>query len=1021
MFKKFTLLLCFMACAVTAMSQVSAADSLQLDINRIVAPLDKSQVPTGMLEEYGLGLLPLDVFGGTLTDSTVADAKIWRGLYASLYTSRIYGTNPMSPLSTVNTTIKTEMAAAPAAIPVVMLDYSYARLRPDAVSAGLLRVQSGQLFDVAGRPASPYLQKVCFAAAPTKTWSKGQPSLLFKQSLYYSNRGKTISSIKVDFADGYGLRTATYNTAVTAAYGSSGKYRITIQVTYTDNTVVKSYANIEVSGVGVSTARFDASPDAYQPFSATSSHSGGDVYIGYSSQNTSGRIKKPLIVVEGYDVSAIAPNLQRNYEYADFIAAINVPTPLYDFNSQLDLAAYDIVFIDFRNGTDDIRRNAALVKDVISWVNQQKAAAGSSQQNVVLGLSMGGLVARYALADMTKQGVSTGTRLLLTHDSPHRGANIPIGVQYLITFLNNSQFLPQGQRITDIIPELVEAKAVSEAPATGQMLLLRSVLSGGTYNVVKNTFLDNEYRTMITFPSGGTQPTYKVYATSLGSQCGNAVLSAGTKLVDIKGRFRLSFIILRADYYLDLEAWALNNTNTFSTVSNIKFYTNKTALFIPIGRTLFSTTISINPIAGNISPWDVVPGGTQSTLSQAVGVPSQIPDQYFNLFWFLKGKLSTQINVAAGARYTFVPLVSALDVATIDNNSLAGKYIGGYTQYNSRASNFIAQEQFPRDNVTQFNEEHIAFTPRNSNWMFNEMQGIANTLNCTSECSIDVTGSVSGPDYFCSTGSYQVGGSIPAGATVTWSATPSGIVTLVPNGNSVTVTKVPSAYGQPITLSASLGNACGSNTIATRTVTVGPPSVYLGATLSSPSTGVLYGSYNELYNSYATLNLSSSAGYTSGTWTIEPGGYSGATIFPTNNGRSVSINFGSNPPLRSAVTLNVNVSHACGTGGGKFYFVYLGPQNFSVTPNPASGSVRIEMSDVMEDNRPHNMRKISKPIGFIQHVQVVDKMGNLIMDRKFPDMTKMTTLDVSSLRSDLYILRVFNGLRWSGKQILVQH
>jgi len=235
------------------------------------------------------------------------------------------------------------------------------------------------------------------------------------------------------------------------------------------------------------------------------------------------------------------------------------------------------------------------------------------------------------------------------------------------------------------------------------------------------------------------------------------------------------------------------------------------------------------------------------------------------------------------------------------------------------------------------------------------------------------------------------------------------------------VTKVPSAYGQPITLSASLGNACGSNTIATRTVTVGPPSVYLGATLSSPSTGALYGSYNELYNTYATLNLSSSAGYTAGTWSIDPGGYSGATIFPSNNGRSVSINFGSNPPLRSAVTLNVNVSHACGTGGGKFYFVYLGPQTFSVTPNPASGSVRIEISDVMEDNGSYNMDKISDPTGFIQQVQVVDKMGNLMMERKFPNRTKVTTLDVSSLRNDLYILTVFNGQRWLGKQILVQH
>jgi hypothetical protein len=135
-------------------------------------------------------------------------------------------------------------------------------------------------------------------------------------------------------------------------------------------------------------------------------------------------IVKPLIVAEGYDVSSVAPLLQKNYTLNDFINDINVSfISSGNFLNSIDIANYDIIFLDYNNGTDDIIRNAALLQDVITLVNQQKALAGSTQKNVVMGVSMGGLVARYCLANMTKQGIDPQTRLLLTHDSPHRGAN----------------------------------------------------------------------------------------------------------------------------------------------------------------------------------------------------------------------------------------------------------------------------------------------------------------------------------------------------------------------------------------------------------------------------------------------------------------------------------------------------------------------------------------------------------------------------------------------------------------------
>lgn len=59
---------------------------------------------------------------------------------------------------------------------------------------------------------------------------------------------------------------------------------------------------------------------------------------------------------------------------------------------------------------------------------------------------------------------------------------------------------------------------------------------------------------------------------------------------------------------------------------------------------------------------------------------------------------------------------------------------------------------------------------------------------------------ISGPSQICTQGTYTID---VAGATVVWSATPSGIVSLQPNSSSVTLTRV---SGGNVTLSATINN-----------------------------------------------------------------------------------------------------------------------------------------------------------------------------------------------------------------------
>jgi len=73
----------------------------------IMQPLDKNQISTGFLEEYGCPMLPAATFNGTLTDSNRIDMNLWRTLYLQFQTGWTRATtNPLPVITSINTTIK---------------------------------------------------------------------------------------------------------------------------------------------------------------------------------------------------------------------------------------------------------------------------------------------------------------------------------------------------------------------------------------------------------------------------------------------------------------------------------------------------------------------------------------------------------------------------------------------------------------------------------------------------------------------------------------------------------------------------------------------------------------------------------------------------------------------------------------------------------------------------------------------------------------------------------------------------
>ncbi len=105
------------------------------------------------------------------------------------------------------------------------------------------------------------------------------------------------------------------------------------------------------------------------------------------------------------------------------------------------------------------------------------------------------------------------------------------------------------------------------APASQQMLILRGVYNNLGLSSQNNTFLDNEYRTMITFPPNA-QPPYRMVATSDEAECGTPVLAPNAPLINISGNFFYSPLpfIVRTKWKTEISVNALPQQQTaFST------------------------------------------------------------------------------------------------------------------------------------------------------------------------------------------------------------------------------------------------------------------------------------------------------------------------------------------------------------------------------------------------------------------------------------------------------------------------
>lgn len=149
--------------------------------------------------------------------------------------------------------------------------------------------------------------------------------------------------------------------------------------------------------------------------------SDGNVFIQLRDEDASQ--KKPVLLVEGFD--PLNENFPERY-YTLTESLIN--NRLYPDNCA-------VFILNFKDGGGDIRQNAQVLKKCIQKIQQ----LSPNYRIAVGGLSMGGLVSRYALAEMEEEGQEHNAGLFFSFDSPQDGAHISPEMQDWIKGQNRDE------------------------------------------------------------------------------------------------------------------------------------------------------------------------------------------------------------------------------------------------------------------------------------------------------------------------------------------------------------------------------------------------------------------------------------------------------------------------------------------------------------------------------------------------------------------------------------------------------
>lgn len=476
--KKITVLLLWLFVAhLTAQELENNALTVTHETTLLLKPLlikDQTLYKNSILYNQVAGLSRLNEFN-TIPNATTHTAHFLRA-WQELYDARLVATNKHLPIQQVKEIVAHTQNKG--IIPVGFINMDFTQFTPsikNALTNGTVNV--AQLASRTNR-SSLYEHKHVFLASPltskTIVTASNTPVQFQLGMLGLNEAALKIKTLQASY-NGSRISLISNSNLVTPnfsfRFSSSGIKNMVFKATLTNGKQLTVTAKFKVTIQNVLARTPVTTITATQPFRGYDEpancngtcYGKGEYKVFLGNGNT--KLKKPLIVLDGFDpgdtrkiddgggsITDLIDNkgkLENMLKFKDNnfdVIILNFPKYVI---SDYTVGIYNIfnrryythkveVFRD--GGSDYLERNANILKALITKVNQELRENGSTEKIKIIGPSMGGLISRIALTQMEKDNQNHNTDTWVSFDSPHLGANIPIGLQYAFTFLGVEAF-----------------------------------------------------------------------------------------------------------------------------------------------------------------------------------------------------------------------------------------------------------------------------------------------------------------------------------------------------------------------------------------------------------------------------------------------------------------------------------------------------------------------------------------------------------------------------------------------------
>ena len=504
---KLLLLLCVYLLAPPSFAQ---QDDLRSSLNEMFSEVNLEQVPTGLLRDYAIEDENLDNFSGEkLSDKNVCTILQYANIINTLNSAAI-SEHTKKELASVSNLLETKRSNDN--IDISLAIYKYSQIKADALDSGLFLLKNNKLMRTE-KVGNPYQQSYVFAASCLSEPKEETVTLKIPDKLLFTNC--PIKQLEIDRGNGY--EPIKVNEPFKVNIRTS-KNLLVFRATLSDGTILLAHTRMNtLDKKSIRTRTLALQIDSTKEVRIDKiMHISGKDYGGVGTSATvfvhfaNGKsFQSPVVYVEGFDPHVFSG-------YPNGLVTIN---SLHSFIQKFDSKNMDVVYVDWDHSEEYIQANANTLIEVLKWLNEEKRNSKCSVQTIVMGHSMGGLVARYALKKMENENIKHDVDTYISYDTPHLGANVPIGVLYayygIKKFLRDKKLLNKLASKYAHIDEYLKLGDAMAFSTSAQQMLFYSVDGTGSLNNQEHLMWQSELNAL-GFPKGDNGKTMRLLAVANG-------------------------------------------------------------------------------------------------------------------------------------------------------------------------------------------------------------------------------------------------------------------------------------------------------------------------------------------------------------------------------------------------------------------------------------------------------------------------------------------------------------------------